>query len=121
MRHTRGRGSFVGVRRVVKSVGDFLVELVGEVVAEVVLSLLACVLLGLLGLIVYVSWSFSPPATVAGGLLSLAVAHGAWRTFRTPAKGRRRRGLAAVTTAVFTATALTAAFLTLYAFDCGCL
>ncbi|MEU6293736.1 lysine transporter LysE [Streptomyces erythrochromogenes] len=111
----------MGVRRAVKGVGDFLVELLGDAVAEVVLSLLACALLGLLGLLVYLSWSFSPRATLAGaGLLSLAVAHGAWRTFRTPAQGRRR-GLAAVTTAVFTTTALTAAFLMFYASDCGCL
>ncbi|MFE5675917.1 hypothetical protein ACFQ7B_10165 [Streptomyces erythrochromogenes] len=43
------------------------------------------------------------------------------RTFRTPAKARRRRGLAAVTTVVFTATAATAAFLAFYASGCGCL
>ncbi len=110
------------MRSVAKSVGEFLVESVGEAVAEVVLSLLACALLGLLALIVYVSWSFSPRVTVAGaGLLSLALAHGAWRTFRAPAKGRRRRGLAAVTTVVFTATAATAAFLALYAPGCNCL
>ncbi|MEV6679080.1 hypothetical protein AB0N09_19855 [Streptomyces erythrochromogenes] len=65
----------------VKDVGEFLVELVGEAVGELVLSVLACVVLGLPALIVYVSWSFSPRLTVAGaGLLSLAVAHGAWRT-----------------------------------------
>ncbi|MFF9054017.1 lysine transporter LysE [Streptomyces erythrochromogenes] len=112
----------MGVRSVVKGVGEFLVETVGEAVAEVVLSLLACALLGLLALIVHVSWSFSPRVTIAGaGLLSLAVAHGAWRTFRTQAKARRRRGLAAVTTVVFTATAATAAFLAFYASGCGCL
>ncbi|MFF9978985.1 lysine transporter LysE [Streptomyces erythrochromogenes] len=111
----------MGARSVVKDVGEFLVELVGEAVAEVVLSLLACALLGLLALTVYMSWSFSPRATLAGvGLLSLAVAHGAWRTFRAPAKGRRRRGLAAVTTVVFTATAATAVFLVFYATGCGC-
>ncbi|MFJ1567973.1 lysine transporter LysE [Streptomyces erythrochromogenes] len=111
----------MGVRSVVKGVGEFLVELVGEAVAEVVLSLLACAVLGLLALIVHVSWSFSPRVTVAGaGLLSLAVAHGAWRTFRTPAKGRHRRGLAAATAVVFTVTAATAAFLAFYASDCGC-
>lgn len=48
------------------------------------------------------------------------MAHGAWRTFRAPAKGRRRRGLAAVTTVVFTTTAATAVFLVFYATGCGC-
>lgn len=52
----------MGARSVVKGVGEFLVELVGEVV----LSLLACALLGLLALTVYMSWSFSPRATLAG-------------------------------------------------------
>ncbi|MFF8258909.1 lysine transporter LysE [Streptomyces virginiae] len=81
-----------------KKVSDFLVETVGEAVAEVLLSLLACALLGSLVLIAHLSWSFSPRVTLAGaGLLSLALAHGAWITFRAPGKGRGRRGLAAVT------------------------
>ncbi|WP_046778272.1 hypothetical protein [Streptomyces yangpuensis] len=112
----------MGVRKTVKGVGDFLVETVGEVVAEVVLSVLACVLLGLLALIAYLAWSFSPRATLAGaGVLSLALAHGAWVTFRAPAKGRGRRGLAAVTSAGFVLTAATAAFLVLYGPGCECL
>ncbi|MFD9557169.1 lysine transporter LysE [Streptomyces sp. NPDC059990] len=110
----------VGIRRAAKGVGDFLIETLGEAVAEVVLSLLACVVLGCLALIAYLSWSFSPRLTIAGtGLLSLILAHGAWQTFRTPAEGRRR-GLAAVTTAGFTLTALTALLLLLYA-RCDCL
>ncbi|MFD9408219.1 lysine transporter LysE [Streptomyces sp. NPDC059989] len=112
----------MGVRRVARGIGEFLVELLGEFVAEVVLSLLACALLACLALTAYLSWSFSPPLTIAGaGLLSLFLAHGAWRTFRDPAKGRRRRGLAAATTAGFTLTATTAGFLLFYATDCGCL
>lgn len=96
-------------------------ETVGEAVAEVILTLLACALLVCLALIAYLSWSFSPRLTVAGaGLLSLFLAHGAWRVFRDPAKGGCRRGLAAVTTAAFTLTAATGAFLVLYGtgFDC---
>ncbi|WP_330239416.1 lysine transporter LysE [Streptomyces sp. NBC_00525] len=104
----------MGVRRAAKGIGDFLVETLGEAVAEVILSLLACALLGGLALIAYLSWSFSPRLTIAGaGLLSLFLAHGAWQTFRTPAKGRRR-GLAALTAAGFTVTAMTALFLLLY-------
>lgn len=104
----------MGVRRAAKGIGDFLVETVGEAVAEVILSLLACALLGCLALIAYLSWSLSPRLTIAGaGLLSLFLAHGAWQTFRTPAKGRRR-GLAALTAASFTVTAMTALFLLLY-------
>ncbi|MGF0164371.1 lysine transporter LysE [Streptomyces albidoflavus] len=111
----------MGVRRAAKGVGDFLVETVGEAVAEVILSLLACALLGCLALIAYLSWSLSPRFTIAGaGLLSLFLAHGAWRAFRTPAKGRRG-GLAALTAAGFTVTAMTALFLLLYATGCDCL
>ncbi|KOU33905.1 hypothetical protein ADK53_17080 [Streptomyces sp. WM6373] len=99
-----------------------MVETVGEAVAEVLLSLLACALLGALALIAYLSWSFSPRLTLAGaGLLSLALAHGAWSTFRGPGKGRGRRGPAAVTSFAFLLTAATALFLMFYATDCGCL
>ncbi|KOU90122.1 hypothetical protein ADK93_09790 [Streptomyces sp. XY58] len=99
-----------------------MVETVGEAVAEVLLSLLACALLGALALIAYLSWSFSPRLTLAGaGLLSLALAHGAWSTFRGPGKGRGRRGPAAVTSFAFLLTAATTLFLMFYATDCGCL
>ncbi|MGW0391830.1 lysine transporter LysE [Streptomyces sp. NPDC003042] len=112
----------MGVRRAAKGIGEFLMEMVGEAVAEVILSLLACVLLACLALIAYLSWSFSPRLTVAGaGLFSLFLAHGAWGIFRDPAEGRRRRGVGAVTTAAFTLTAATAAFLLLYATGCDCL
>ncbi|MFD4692023.1 lysine transporter LysE [Streptomyces sp. NPDC058463] len=112
----------MGVRRAAKGIGDFLVELVGEAVAEVFLSLLACAVLVCLGLLAYLSWSFSPRLTLAGaGALSLCLTHGAWGTFRNPAKGRRRRGMTAVTIAGFTLSAATAVFLFLYASDCGCL
>ncbi|MCW1099346.1 MULTISPECIES: lysine transporter LysE [Streptomyces] len=111
----------MGVRRAVKGVGEFLVDTVGEAVAEAVLSLLACLLLGCLVLIAYLSWSFDPRLTIAGaGLLSLLLAHGAWRTFRAPGNGGRR-GLAALTTVAFGASAATALFLLLYATDCDCL
>ncbi|MCD9904791.1 hypothetical protein LUR56_41045 [Streptomyces sp. MT29] len=64
-----------------------------------ILTLLACAMLAGLALIVYLSWSFSPRLTVAGaGLPSLLLAHGAWKIFRDPAKGRGHRGLAAATT-----------------------
>jgi TRAP-type C4-dicarboxylate transport system permease small subunit len=110
----------VGIRRAAKGVGDFLIDTVGEAVAEVVLSLLACVLLGCLVLIAYLSWSASPRFTLAGaGLLSCFLAHGAWQTLRTPVKARRR-GLAALTAATFTAAAATALFLLLYAPGCDC-
>ncbi|MFE0701698.1 lysine transporter LysE [Streptomyces sp. NPDC058872] len=109
------------VGRAAKGVGDFLVRTVGEIVGELLLRLLACVLLGCLTLIAHLSWSFSPRFTIAGaGLLGLALAHGAWQTFRTPAKGRHR-GLASLTAVGFTATAVTAAFLLLYATECNCL
>ncbi|MFB4420477.1 lysine transporter LysE [Streptomyces sp. QL37] len=110
------------VRRAAKGVGDFVVESIGEAVAEVVLGVLACALLAGLALIAYLSWSFSPLLTVAGtGLLSLFLAHGAWGTFRDPVEGRRRRGWTAVAAVCFTLVAATAAFLLLYASDCGCL
>lgn len=110
-----------GFRRAVKRVGEGLVEAVGEAVAEVILGLLACVLLGCLVLIAYLSWSFSPRLTLAGaGLFSLLLAHGAWRTFRTAAKGRRR-GFAAFTAGIFTVTAVTALLLLCYATGCDCL
>lgn len=71
----------MGVRRAAKGAGEFLMETVAEAVAEVILPLLACALLACLALIAYLSWSFSPRLTVAGaGLLSLFLAHGAWRT-----------------------------------------
>ncbi|MFE0646512.1 lysine transporter LysE [Streptomyces sp. NPDC058877] len=111
----------MGIRRAAKGVGDFLIETVGEAVAEVIFSLLACALFGCLALIAYLSWSFSPRFTIAGaGLLSLFLAHGAWQTFRSPLKGRRR-GLAALTTVGFTVTAMTALFLLFYATECDCL
>ncbi|MFC7897955.1 lysine transporter LysE [Streptomyces sp. NPDC057381] len=110
------------VRRVAKRISEFLQESVGEAVAEVMLTLLACALLVGLALIVYLSWSFSPRLTMAGaGLLSLFLAHGAWKTFRDPAKGRGLRGLAATTTAGFTLTAATVVFLLLYGAGCGCM
>ncbi|WP_153450403.1 lysine transporter LysE [Streptomyces smaragdinus] len=97
-------------------------ETVGEAIAEVVLGLLACALLAGLALIAYMSWSFSPRLTVAGaGLVSLFLAHGAWRIFRDPAKARGHRGLAAVTTAAFTLAAVTGVFLVFYGTGCGCL
>ncbi|MFB6615741.1 lysine transporter LysE [Streptomyces sp. NPDC056367] len=103
------------VRKVVKGIGDFLVELVGETVGELILNVIATALLAGLTLIAYLSWSFSPRLTVAGaGLLSLFLAHGARRSFRRPAKGHRSR-LAAVTTAGFALTAATAVFLLFYA------
>ncbi|MBB1253890.1 lysine transporter LysE [Streptomyces alkaliterrae] len=109
------------VRRAAERVGEFLIDTVGEAVAELILGLLACVLLGCLALVAYLSWSFSPRFSIAGaGLLSLFLAHGAWQVFRSPSKGRRR-GLAAVTAAGFTATAVAALFLLFYAADCGCL
>ncbi|MGW8351973.1 lysine transporter LysE [Streptomyces wedmorensis] len=112
----------MGVRRVAKGIGEFLLEMVGEAVADLILTLLACALLACLVLIAHLSWSFSPRLTVAGaGLLSLVLAHGAWRTFRDPTKGRGRRRLAAVTTAVFTLTASTGLFLLLYSTGCDCL
>ncbi|WP_406367923.1 lysine transporter LysE [Streptomyces sp. NBC_01546] len=112
----------MGVRRAAKAIGEFLMETIGEAVAEVILSLFACALLAGLALIAYLSWSFSPRLTVAGaGLLGLFLAHGAWKTFRDPAKGRRRRGLAAMTTTGFTLTAATAVFLLFYATGCNCL
>jgi hypothetical protein len=111
----------VGVRRAAKGIGDFLVDTVGEAVAEVILNVLACALLGGLVLLAYLSWSFSPRLTLAGaGLLSLFLAHGAWHAARTPTKGRRR-GLAVLTTAGFTLTAMTAVFLLFYATGCDCL
>ncbi|MFJ6478801.1 MULTISPECIES: lysine transporter LysE [unclassified Streptomyces] len=110
----------MGVRRAVKGAGEFLIEAVGETLGEAILSLLACALLALLVLIAYLSWSFSPRLTIAGaGLFGLFLAHGAWQTFRTPAKGRRR-GLAALTAAGFALTAGTAVFLLFYATDCNC-
>lgn len=112
----------MGARKAAKGIGEFLRETVGEAIAEVVLSLLACVLLVCLALIAYLSWSFSPRLTLAGaGLLSLLLAHGAWSTFNDPAKGRRRRGLAAATTAGLTLTSATAVFLLFYATGCDCL
>ncbi|MFC8537489.1 lysine transporter LysE [Streptomyces sp. NPDC057249] len=112
----------MGVRRAAKGVGDFLVEMLGEAVAEVILNLLACALLGCLVLVVYLSWSLSPRFTIAGaGLLGLLLANGAWQSFRTSARGRRRRGLAALTAGCFTATATTALFLLLYSTGCDCL
>jgi hypothetical protein len=111
----------VGVRRAAKKTSKFVLEFVGETVGELILTVLACALLGLLAFVGYASWSFSPRLTLAGaGLISLFLAHGAWRTFRDPAKGRPRRGLAAVTTAGFTLTAATAVFLLAYAPGCGC-
>ncbi|MCX5396447.1 lysine transporter LysE [Streptomyces sp. NBC_00102] len=111
----------MGVRRVAKGVGDFLVDTAGEAVADAVLSALACALLGGLALIAYLSWSFSPRLTIAGaGLISLFLAHGAWKTFRTSASGLRR-GLAVLTTAGFALAASTAVFLLLYTPGCGCL
>ncbi|MEV8452710.1 lysine transporter LysE [Streptomyces sp. NPDC052095] len=108
-------------RRAAKGISDFLIDTVGEVIAELILSLLACALLGCLALIAYLSWSFSPRLTIAGaGLLSIILAHGAWQTFRSPTKGRRR-GLAALTAFGFTATAATALFLLFYATGCDCL
>nr|WP_237500167.1 lysine transporter LysE [Streptomyces sp. SID8379] len=93
----------------------------GEAVAEVILSVLACALLGCLALIAYLSWSVSPRFTiVVAGLFTLFLAHGAWRTFRTPGKGHRR-GLAALTAVGFTVTATTALFLLLYTTGCDCL
>ncbi|MGZ9928729.1 lysine transporter LysE [Streptomyces sp. NC-S4] len=104
-----------------KGIGEFLIEWVGEAVGEVILSLFACALLGGLVLVAYLSWSFSPRLTIAGaGVLSLFLAHGAWQTFRTPTKGRRR-GFAALTAAVFAVTAGTAVFLFFYTSGCGCL
>ncbi|MFD6281211.1 lysine transporter LysE [Streptomyces sp. NPDC060209] len=112
----------MGVRRAAKGIGEFLVETVGETIAEALLSLLACALLVCLVFIAYLSWSLSPRLTVVGGgLLSLFLAHGAWVTFRDPARGRRRRGVAAVTTVGFTLTAATAVFLLFYATGCDCL
>ncbi|MFG2432965.1 lysine transporter LysE [Streptomyces sp. NPDC048590] len=111
----------MNVRKVAKGVSEFLTETVGEMIAEAILGLLACVLLGCLLLLAYMSWSFSPRLTIAGaGMLSLFLAHGAWQTFRTPAKSLRR-GLAAVTAAGFTVAAVSALFLLFYATDCGCL
>jgi hypothetical protein len=95
--------------------------MVGEAVAELILTALACVLLACLALIVSLSWSFSRRLTVAGaGLLSLFLAHGAWKTFRDPAKSRSRRGVAAFTTAGFTLTAATGVFLLTYGTGCHC-
>ncbi|WP_240111258.1 lysine transporter LysE [Streptomyces sp. MUM 203J] len=89
----------MGVRRAAKSVGRFLTDTAGDVVAEVILRLAACALLGGLALIAHPSRSFSPRLTIAGaGLLGLFLAHGAWRTFLTRGRGRRR-GLAALTAA----------------------
>ncbi|MET7275694.1 lysine transporter LysE [Streptomyces flaveolus] len=111
----------MGIRRAAKGVGEFLIDTVGEAVGEVILTLLACLLLGCLVLIAYLSWFASPRLTVTGvGLLCCFLAHGAWQTVRTPAKGRRR-GLAAVTAAGFTGAAATALFLLLYAPGCDCL
>ncbi|MFD5570277.1 lysine transporter LysE [Streptomyces cadmiisoli] len=111
----------MGVRRAAKRVDDFLTETVGEAVAEVILNLLACALLGCLALIAYLSWSYNPRLTLAGvGLLSLTLAHGGWKSFRAPVKGRRR-GLAALTVAIFTLAAMTSLFLLLYATGCDCL
>ncbi|MFS0692985.1 lysine transporter LysE [Streptomyces nitrosporeus] len=110
-----------GIRRAAKGTGRFLGEVAGETVAEMVLGLLACVLLGGLALLVYLSWSLSPRATLAGaGLLTLLLAHGAWAAYRDAGKKHRRRGVAAVTATVFTSAAVTAAFLLFYATDCGC-
>ncbi|MEU5764591.1 lysine transporter LysE [Streptomyces asoensis] len=87
-----------------------------------ILTLLACALLAGLALVAYLSWSFSPRMTVASaGLLSLFLAHGAWKIFRDPTKRRGHRGLAAATTTGFTLTAATAVFLLLYGAGCGCM
>lgn len=104
-----------------KGISEFLMETVGEAIAEVILALLACALLAGLALAVCLSWSFSPRLTVAvAGLLSLFFAHGAWRTFRDPSRGRGHRGLAAATTTGFTLAAATAVFLLLYGAGCAC-
>ncbi|MFJ2933947.1 lysine transporter LysE [Streptomyces sp. NPDC087219] len=103
------------MRRALKKAGELLAELVGEAVAEMILTLLACALLGGLAFVAYLSWSFSPRPTLAGtGLLSLFLAHGAWARFRDPARAGRGRRLAAVTSAVFSGTAVTAVFLLFY-------
>ncbi|MEV6734384.1 lysine transporter LysE [Streptomyces sp. NPDC051364] len=110
----------VGVPRAAKGVGEFVIEAVGETAGEALLSRLTCALLAGLALIAYLSWSFSPRLTIAGaGLLSFYLAHGAWQTFRAPAKGRRR-GLTALTTAGFALTALTPLFVLVYATGCNC-
>ncbi|MCQ4201625.1 lysine transporter LysE [Streptomyces coelicoflavus] len=57
---------------------------------------------------------------VTEAVLSLLLAHGAWRTFRAPPSGSRR-GLAGLTVTVFGAAAATALFPLLYATDCDCL
>ncbi|MFE2553467.1 lysine transporter LysE [Streptomyces sp. NPDC059355] len=109
------------VRGAAKRTGKFLIEAVGEVVGEAILSLLACALLAGLALLAYLSWTFSPLLTIAAaGLASLLLAHGAWRTYRAPAKGRGR-GLAVLSTAGFALAAGTALFLLVYGTGCGCL
>ncbi|MFF4102901.1 lysine transporter LysE [Streptomyces sp. NPDC001903] len=111
----------MGIRKAAKGVSEFLIETVGEVVGEAILSLLACALLAGLAAVAYLSWTFSPRLTIAAaGLASLFLAHGAWRSYRAPAKGRGR-GLAAVTTAGFTLVAGTALFLLVYGTGCDCL
>ncbi|WP_318209921.1 lysine transporter LysE [Streptomyces sp. SJL17-1] len=103
------------VRRALRGAGNLLVDLVGDAVAEVVLTLLALALLGGLGFVACLSWSFSPGLTLVGAtLLSLLLAHGAWARFRDRARAGRGRRLAAVTSAFFTVTAVTAVFLLLY-------
>ncbi|WOX26408.1 lysine transporter LysE [Streptomyces solicathayae] len=112
----------MGARRTAKRAGKWPAEQVGEFLAEAILNVVACVLLGSLILITYLSWTWSPRLTVAGfGLFGLLLAHGAWRTFRAPAKSLGCRRTAAVTTAIFTAVAATAFFLLAFAADCGCL
>lgn len=110
----------MGMRGAAKHLGDFLTEWVGETVGGLVLGLLACALLGGLVPAAYLAWSFSPRLALAGaGLFGLVLAHGSWSARRTRAKGRRR-GFAVVTTAALAVTGTTAAFLLLYATDCGC-
>ncbi|CAM5638854.1 MULTISPECIES: lysine transporter LysE [Streptomyces] len=110
----------MGIRRAAKGVGDFLVDAAGEAVAEVILSVFACVVLGCLVLTVYLSWSYSPRLTVAGGgLLTLFLACGAWHVFRASGK-RRRRGFAALAAVGFIVSAVAAFFLLLYGTGCDC-
>ncbi|MFI8003343.1 lysine transporter LysE [Streptomyces sp. NPDC086010] len=111
----------MGVREVVKDVGDFLLETVGEAVAEVVLGVLACAVLAALVSAVVLSWSLSPVSTIAGaGLLSLLLAHGGRNSFRKPGRSRARRGAAAAGTAGFAVATGVAAFLVFHGTGCDC-
>ncbi|MEI5033918.1 hypothetical protein RB201_17590 [Streptomyces sp. S1A(2023)] len=92
------------VRRVVRGIRSFVVDLVGETVLEMLLTLVSLCVVAVLASAFIWGWQRSPVlAGGVGGAVVLFLGYGAWEALRPARPGRNRRLAGAASLTFFVA------------------